>query len=186
MAPILTLEKISKRFGAVVVANGIDLTLGQGEALSIIGPNGAGKTTLFGMITGTITPDAGRVVYDGRDISRDKPEHRCRVGIARSFQIPQPFGGMTVFETHAGSLLTVLGGLLLVLPGFITDAIGLLLLVAPLRSWLTRTFGGAVSRHAQQSRRQDGVVDLDPDEWQRVPDRELPGRPKPPRRGEPD
>ena len=62
----------------------------------------------------------------------------------------------------------------------------LLLLVAPLRSWLTRTFGGAVSRHAQQSRRQDGVVDLDPDEWQRVPDRELPGRPKPPRRGEPD
>ena len=79
-----------------------------------------------------------------------------------------------------------LGGLLLVLPGFITDAIGLLLLVAPLRSWLTRTFGGAVSRHAQQSRRQDGVVDLDPDEWQRVPDRELPGRPKPPRRGEPD
>ena len=98
MAPILTLEKISKRFGAVVVANGIDLTLGEGEALGIIGPNGAGKTTLFGMITGTITPDSGRVVFDGRDISRDKPERRCRAGIARSFQIPQPFGGMSVFE----------------------------------------------------------------------------------------
>lgn len=98
MAPILTLEKISKRFGAVVVANGIDLALGQGEALGIIGPNGAGKTTLFGMITGTITPDSGRVVFDGRDISRDKPERRCRAGIARSFQIPQPFGGMSVFE----------------------------------------------------------------------------------------
>jgi branched-chain amino acid transport system ATP-binding protein len=98
MAPILTLEKISKRFGAVVVANGIDLSLGQGEALGIIGPNGAGKTTLFGMITGTVTPDSGRVVFDGRDISRDKPERRCRAGIARSFQIPQPFGGMSVFE----------------------------------------------------------------------------------------
>lgn len=98
MPAILSLEKISKRFGAVVVANGIDLTLDDGEALGIIGPNGAGKTTLFGMITGTITPDSGRVVYDGRDISRDKPEHRCRAGIARSFQIPQPFGGMSVFE----------------------------------------------------------------------------------------
>lgn len=97
-ASILSLEKISKRFGAVVVANGIDLALGQGEALGIIGPNGAGKTTLFGMITGTITPDSGRVVFDGRDISRDKPERRCRAGIARSFQIPQPFGGMSVFE----------------------------------------------------------------------------------------
>ena len=98
MAPILTLEKISKRFGAVVVANGIDLSLDQGEALGIIGPNGAGKTTLFGMITGTVMPDSGRVVFGGRDISRDKPERRCRAGIARSFQIPQPFGGMSVFE----------------------------------------------------------------------------------------
>src|SRR5882757_8611303 len=98
MPTILALDKISKRFGAIVIANNIDLALGEGEALGIIGPNGAGKTTLFGMITGTITPDSGRVVFDGRDISHDKPEHRCRAGIARSFQIPQPFGGMTVFE----------------------------------------------------------------------------------------
>jgi len=98
MAPILALEKISKRFGAVVVANDIDLTLSQGEALGIIGPNGAGKTTLFGMITGTVAPNSGRVVFDGRDITKDAPERRCRSGIARSFQIPQPFGGMTVFE----------------------------------------------------------------------------------------
>ena len=71
MSTILTLEKISKRFGAVVVANGIDLSLANGEALGIIGPNGAGKTTLFGMITGTVAPDAGRVLFDGRDITRD-------------------------------------------------------------------------------------------------------------------
>jgi branched-chain amino acid transport system ATP-binding protein len=98
VSTILALEKISKRFGAVVVANGIDLSLGNGEALGIIGPNGAGKTTLFGMITGTVAPDSGRVLFDGRDITRETPERRCRAGIARSFQIPQPFGGMTVFE----------------------------------------------------------------------------------------
>jgi branched-chain amino acid transport system ATP-binding protein len=98
MAPILALEKISKRFGAVVVAQDIDLALAEGEALGIIGPNGAGKTTLFGIATGTIAPDAGRVVLDGRDITGQPPERRCRMGIARSFQIPQPFGGMTVFE----------------------------------------------------------------------------------------
>ena len=68
-AAILTLEKISKRFGAVVVADGIDLALAEGEALGIIGPNGAGKTTLFGIITGTVAPDAGRVLFDGRDIT---------------------------------------------------------------------------------------------------------------------
>jgi branched-chain amino acid transport system ATP-binding protein len=96
--PILSLEKISKRFGAVVVANNVDLTLNDGEALGIIGPNGAGKTTLFGIITGTVPPDAGRVVFDGADVTRVAPERRCRMGIARSFQIPQPFGGMTVFE----------------------------------------------------------------------------------------
>jgi branched-chain amino acid transport system ATP-binding protein len=98
MPSILTLEQISKRFGAVVVADQIDLTLLRGEALGIIGPNGAGKTTLFGIITGTVTPDAGRVVFEGHDVTRMKPEHRCRMGLARSFQVPQPFGGMTVFE----------------------------------------------------------------------------------------
>ena len=97
-SPILTLAKISKRFGAVVVADGIDLALAEGEALGIIGPNGAGKTTLFGIMTGTVPPDAGRVFFDGEDITRATPERRCRMGIARSFQVPQPFGGMTVFE----------------------------------------------------------------------------------------
>jgi branched-chain amino acid transport system ATP-binding protein len=98
MAPILALETISKRFGAVVVADSIDLALNQGEALGIIGPNGAGKTSLFGMATGTLAPDAGRVVFAGEDITRLPAERRCRKGLARSFQIPQPFTGMTVFE----------------------------------------------------------------------------------------
>jgi branched-chain amino acid transport system ATP-binding protein len=98
MAPILQLDKISKRFGAIVIADGIDLALGEGEALGIIGPNGAGKTALFGIMTGTVAPDAGRVLYAGHDITRVPPPRRCVMGIARSFQIPQPFGAMTVFE----------------------------------------------------------------------------------------
>jgi branched-chain amino acid transport system ATP-binding protein len=95
---ILSLDKISKRFGAVVVANEVDLALSEGEALGVIGPNGAGKTTLFGIATGTVMPDAGRVLFGGADITRLTPERRCRLGLARSFQIPQPFSGMTVFE----------------------------------------------------------------------------------------
>src|SRR5260221_9515435 len=95
---ILSLEKISKRFGAIVVADSINLSLNEGEALGIIGPNGAGKTTLFGIVTGTVASDSGRVLFDGHDITKETPERRCRMGIARSFQIPQPFGGMTGFE----------------------------------------------------------------------------------------
>jgi branched-chain amino acid transport system ATP-binding protein len=98
MPPILALENISKRFGAIVVANGIDLALAEGEALGIIGPNGAGKTTLFGIATGTVAPDAGRVLLAGDDVTHLKPERRCRLGLARSFQIPLPFAAMSVFE----------------------------------------------------------------------------------------
>src|SRR6516165_1021815 len=98
MPAILAFEKISKRFGAVVVARELDLALAEGEALGIIGPNGAGKTTLFGIASGTVAPDAGRVVFAGMGITHLAPERRCRLGIGRSFQIPQPFNGMTVFE----------------------------------------------------------------------------------------
>jgi branched-chain amino acid transport system ATP-binding protein len=98
MPPALAFEKVSKRFGAVVVAQQIDLALAQGEALGIIGPNGAGKSTLFGIASGTVAPDAGRVMLAGAEITRLTPERRCRLGIGRSFQIPQPFHGMSVFE----------------------------------------------------------------------------------------
>ncbi len=97
-SPMLALEQISKRFGAVVVAERLELALGQGEALGIIGPNGAGTSTLFGMIGGTVAPDTGRVLYAGRDITALSPAQRCALGIGRSFQIPQPFSGLSVFE----------------------------------------------------------------------------------------
>jgi branched-chain amino acid transport system ATP-binding protein len=97
-APILALDKVSKHFGAIIIADGIDLALADGESLGIIGPNGAGKTTLFGIVSGTVTPDSGRVLYAGRDITQAPPAQRCIMGIGRSFQIPLPFSGMSVFE----------------------------------------------------------------------------------------
>lgn len=98
MAPLLSLKSVSKRFGAVVVADNIDLSLNEGEALGILGPNGAGKTSLFNMIAGVFSPDAGHIYYRGSDITKLTAAQRCRIGIGRSFQIPQPFGGLSVFE----------------------------------------------------------------------------------------
>ena len=81
-----------------MIADGLDLQLVEGEALGMLGPNGAGKTTLFGIITGMLAPNSGRVLFEGRDITHLSAAERCRLGVARSFQIPQPFGGMSVFE----------------------------------------------------------------------------------------
>src|SRR5260370_5764038 len=95
---MLELKGISKAFGAIVVANGIDITLSRGEALGVIGPNGAGKSTLFNLITGMLRPDRGRIILEGHDITRMPPDARCRAGLGRSFQIPLPFTHLTVFE----------------------------------------------------------------------------------------
>ena len=95
---LLSLHGVSKSYGAVKVTNDISLAVEAGETLGILGPNGAGKTTLFNLISGDVRCDAGRVEYDGRDVTRLAPHRRCRSGIARSYQVPQPFGAMTVFE----------------------------------------------------------------------------------------
>jgi branched-chain amino acid transport system ATP-binding protein len=96
--PILELDNVTKSFGALKVAQGISFALEDGEALGIIGPNGAGKSTLFNLITGNIAVDAGAIRFVGRDVTRVAPMERCRAGIGRTFQIPQPFSGLTVFE----------------------------------------------------------------------------------------
>lgn len=98
MAAILELDNLSKAFGAIVVADDTSFVLPEGQALGIIGPNGAGKTSLFNLVTGTLAPDSGRIVYFGEDITRHAAARRCRAGMARSFQVPQPFGGLSVFE----------------------------------------------------------------------------------------
>jgi len=95
---ILALEGVCKSFGALKVADSISLSVAEGETLGVLGPNGAGKTTLFNLISGDLRADAGRVSFGGRDITQEPPYRRCRLGIGRSYQIPQPFGAMTVFE----------------------------------------------------------------------------------------
>ena len=95
---ILTLENLSRSFGSVTVADGIDLSDGEGAAVGIIGPNGAGKSSLFNVTAGDIPPDSGTIRLDGADITATPPEARCRAGIGRSHQIPKPFETLTVFE----------------------------------------------------------------------------------------
>ncbi|MGZ5908002.1 MAG: ABC transporter ATP-binding protein [Reyranella sp.] len=95
---LLRLEEVSKSFGALKVVDGLSVSLEVGEALGILGPNGAGKSTVFNLIAGHLAPDTGRIVYDGHDITTRPAAERCRLGIGRSFQIPHPFAGMTVFE----------------------------------------------------------------------------------------
>ncbi len=95
---ILSLQSVSKSFGALKVSDSVSFEVQPGEALGIIGPNGAGKSTLFNLITGNIAPDQGKVLLDGRDVTRLPPMERVRAGIGRSFQIPQPFVHLSVYE----------------------------------------------------------------------------------------
>jgi branched-chain amino acid transport system ATP-binding protein len=96
--PLLHASKLEKRFGAVVAASNIELSVAVGERVSLIGSNGAGKTTLVNMITGYLKPDAGRISFDGRDITPLAPRAITRLGVARSFQIPQLHVGLSVLE----------------------------------------------------------------------------------------
>lgn len=98
MAALLELVHISKRFGGVVVADDVSISVEPGAAVGVVGPNGAGKTTLFGVISGDVRPDSGQVLFDGHVVSRLDPAARCRLGIGRTFQIPKPFERMSVFE----------------------------------------------------------------------------------------
>ena len=96
--PLLHASKLEKRFGAVVAASDIELSVGAGERVSLIGSNGAGKTTLVNMITGYLKPDAGRISFDGRDITSLAPRAISRLGVARSFQIPQLHVALSVLD----------------------------------------------------------------------------------------
>ena len=95
---LLTLDRLSKSFGAIRVADGLTCTLQEGDALGVIGPNGAGKSSMFDLIGGDLRPDSGKVLLDGADITDYAPFRRCRAGIGRTYQVPRPFSKMTVFE----------------------------------------------------------------------------------------
>lgn len=98
MTALLELDHVSKSFGSVRVIQDLSLRVEVGEALGVVGPNGAGKTTMMHLVAGAIRHDTGRIRFDGRDVSRLPAHARCRAGIARTHQVPQPFEGLTVVE----------------------------------------------------------------------------------------
>jgi branched-chain amino acid transport system ATP-binding protein len=95
---MLRVEGLSKRFGGVVAASGVDLQVQPGEILAVIGPNGAGKSTLLNLLSGLLRPDQGRIEFLGEEITQAPPEVRTWKGLGRAFQIVQPFPEMTVWE----------------------------------------------------------------------------------------
>jgi branched-chain amino acid transport system ATP-binding protein len=98
---LLQLNGVTKRFGGLLAVDHVSLEIHSDEAVSIVGPNGSGKTTLFNLISGVYTPDEGTLIFDGRDITRLPPYRRAHLGIGRTFQIPRPFGTLTVRENVA-------------------------------------------------------------------------------------
>ncbi|WP_208866949.1 ABC transporter ATP-binding protein [Bradyrhizobium sp. AS23.2] len=102
---LLRVDDITMAFGGIVAVANLSLTVETGEILALIGPNGAGKTTTFHVIAGVHKPTAGRIFFDGQDITFYRPDGRCRSGVARTFQITQPFQELTVEENvMVGSL----------------------------------------------------------------------------------
>lgn len=95
---MLALQLVNKNFGALKVTDDVTFEVPEGQALGIIGPNGAGKSTLFNLITGNILPDSGTIEFLGEDVTRVPAMQRCLSGVGRSFQIPQPFSKLTVYE----------------------------------------------------------------------------------------
>ncbi|MGN6100217.1 MAG: ABC transporter ATP-binding protein [Devosia sp.] len=96
--PILVAEGLHKQYGALVVLDDVRLDIAHGQTLGIVGPNGAGKTTLLSVLSGAQAPNAGRIRFKGGDVTGLSAASRCRLGLARTHQIPRPFAGMSVFE----------------------------------------------------------------------------------------
>ena len=95
---LLNLTAVCKSFGAVIAADDVDLGVARGEALGIIGANGAGKSSLFNLVARILKPDSGTIIFEDRDITRVSVRDRCIAGVGRSFQVPQPFESLSVFE----------------------------------------------------------------------------------------
>src|SRR5688572_14433087 len=98
MGVVLSVTDLCKNFGALQVTDHVNLTVSDGEIVGIIGPNGAGKTTLFALLAGNILPTSGTIIFAGRDVTRAPSHDRAKAGMARTYQVPRPFGHMTVFE----------------------------------------------------------------------------------------
>jgi branched-chain amino acid transport system ATP-binding protein len=95
---LLAIEDVHQQFGALNVLSGISVSVPRGQALGVVGPNGAGKTTLLDIVAGGRRPDRGRIHLAGQDVTATSPGRRTRLGLGRTYQVPRPFGSMTVFE----------------------------------------------------------------------------------------
>ncbi len=108
--PLLELIGVTKRFGGLVAVNKVNMRVEEGEFIGVVGPNGSGKTTLFNLINGVYFPDEGKILFNGRDITKLAPYKRAPLGIGRTFQIPRPFLSATVLENVAvGAMFGRLG-----------------------------------------------------------------------------
>ena len=103
--PILRIEGLAKRFGGLEALGGVDLSVARGDFRAIIGPNGAGKSTFFNTMTGLLRPDAGRVIFEGRDVTGEPPHRLARRGVGRTFQITSVFQDLNALENVQVSLL---------------------------------------------------------------------------------
>jgi branched-chain amino acid transport system ATP-binding protein len=112
VTPVLSVRGLDKRFGAVVAADALSLDIAPGQKVSLIGANGAGKTTFVNLVTGYLKPDSGSITLDGIDIRGRAPRHVARLGISRSFQIPQLFIDLTASENLAVAISGVRTGAL--------------------------------------------------------------------------
>jgi branched-chain amino acid transport system ATP-binding protein len=99
MGSLISVKGLTKSFGGLVAVVDLDFEIPKNSILGLVGPNGSGKTTTFNLISGVIRPDAGEILFKGENIAGLKPYQICRKGIARTFQIPQPFKNMTVLES---------------------------------------------------------------------------------------
>jgi branched-chain amino acid transport system ATP-binding protein len=110
---LLSLQGVTRRFGGLVAVDAVDLEVADGGVIAVIGPNGAGKTTLFNVISGFQSPDAGRIIFAGTDITARPPEAIAAAGLVRTFQLVQLFQNLSVLENiQVGCHLHTKGGVL--------------------------------------------------------------------------
>ena len=98
MDTILTFKNVNAGYGRVQILNDLSFEVKKGEVYGVIGPNGCGKTTMFNALIGLIMPTQGEIIYDGKNVTKMKANDRCRLGIGRTYQVPRPFEGMSVYE----------------------------------------------------------------------------------------